>query len=64
MCDVYLCRKRDAGGLGVHREVVGGPVGDADAFDPTERHLDLGVPAVARVVGHFVREVLQGEGMW
>ena len=40
----------------------GAPVGDADALDPAERHLHLGVPAVARVVRHLVGEVLQGDG--
>lgn len=44
--------------LGVDRQVVGRPVGAADALDPAVRRLDLGVPAVGGVVRHLVRHVL------
>mmetsp|Transcript_17757 Transcript_17757/g.39759 ORF Transcript_17757/g.39759 Transcript_17757/m.39759 type:complete len:303 (+) Transcript_17757:1137-2045(+) len=46
------------GGFRVHREIVCRSIRDAHALDPPECHLNLRVPAVARVVRHLVGEML------
>ncbi|KUI60383.1 hypothetical protein VP1G_11257 [Cytospora mali] len=50
--------QRSTGLLLVHREIVGRTVGTADTLDPAIRSEQLGVPAVAGVVGHLVGHVL------
>lgn len=42
----------------MYRQIVGGPISTTDAFDPTIGTLDLSVPAVSSVMGHFVLHML------
>lgn len=50
--------QRCAGLVLVHRQIVGRTVSTADTLDPAVRCEELGVPAVASVVGHLVGHVL------
>ena len=42
----------------MHGQVVGTSIGTSNALDPTIASLQLGIPAVGSVVGHFVGHVL------
>ena len=42
----------------MHGQVVGASIGTANAFDPAIASLQLGIPAVGSVVGHFIGHVL------
>ena len=58
LVQLLLGAQLDPGGLGVLLEVEGLPVRAADALDPAVRGEELGVPAVAGVMGHLVVHVL------